>query len=430
MRWSPRSSWLLAAALLLSACGNDDGAGSAIATETATTTPATPSAANPAPTATGPVFASSPPDAARAMQDLRALTDIGPRAATTDGERRAAEYVKQQFEAAGYRASIESFEVDAQTGGSATVRRDDGTEIPFAAPMGGSEDGTVSGPLVVVGGLGRPADYAGVSARGAVVLVQRGEITFAQKARAAEEAGAAALIVANSDPMPFRGDLGDGVRIPVVSISGEQGSSARALAGRTVTVSVDTARLRGQSQNVVGKPSDAPCRAFMGGHYDSVPAGPGANDNASGTAMLMEVARARRIDGLCLIAFGAEELGLFGSRAYVREHGVADARFMLNFDMVSKITRPALIGDAQLTARAGEIAAAKGFQIRVSPSLGTGMSSDHATFIQAGVPALMFYSGDDQFIHTAEDNFANSSQEDIAKFIDLAVAVIDDLHAS
>jgi hypothetical protein len=41
----------------------------------------------------------------------------------------------------------------------------------------------------------------------------------------------------------------------------------------------------------------------------------------------------------------------------------------------------------------------------------------------------MFYSGDDQFIHTPQDNFSNSSQEDIGRFIDLAVAVIDDLHA-
>jgi Zn-dependent M28 family amino/carboxypeptidase len=238
------------------------------------------------------------------------------------------------------------------------------------------------------------------------------------------------LIVSNSDPLPFRGDVGDiNARIPLVSVSGEQGGILRGLAGRRVTVAVNTSRLRGASQNVVGRPSDAPCTAYMGGHYDTVPAGPGANDNASGTAMLIEVGRARRIDGLCLIAFGAEELGLFGSRAFVEEHDVSNARFMLNFDMVSKNTRPTVLGDAKLSARAGEIAAGRGFQVRVAPSLGAGSSSDHATFIAAGVPSLMFYSGDDQFIHTPQDDFTNSSQEDLGRFIDLAVAVIDDLHA-
>jgi Zn-dependent M28 family amino/carboxypeptidase len=120
---------------------------------------------------------------------------------------------------------------------------------------------------------------------------------------------------------------------------------------------------------------------------------------------------------------------LFGSRAFVDEHDVSDARFMLNFDMVSKDTRASVLGDARLSARAGEIATARGFQVRVASSLGAGSSSDHATFIAAGVPSLMFYSGDDQFIHTPQDNFDNSSQADLARFIDLAVAVIDDLHA-
>jgi aminopeptidase YwaD len=384
------------------------------------------------PTASGPIFAKAAPDAARAMEHLRVLTsDIGVRAATKDGERRASEYIRRQFEAAGYRASIEPFEVNVTLSGSASLRREDGTEVPTAALMGGSADGTVRAPLVVVGGLGRPADYSGVSARGAIVIVQRGETTFAQKARAAEDAGAAALIIANNEAAAFRGDLGDsGARIPVIAIAGEQAAMVRGFAGRTVTVSTESSRVSGQSQNVIGKPSAAPCTAYMGGHYDSVEAGPGANDNASGTAMLIEVGRARRIDGLCLIAFGSEEVGLFGSRAYVRDHDVAGARFMLNFDMVSKITRPAVIGDAKLATRAGEIAAAQGFQVRVSAALGPNLSSDHASFIAAGVPALMFYAGDDEFIHTPQDNIANSSRDDLAKFIDLAVAVIDDLYAS
>ena len=60
-------------------------------------------------------------------------------------------------------------------------------------------------------------------------------------------------------------------------------------------------------------------------------------------------------------------------------------------------------------------------------SFGPGTSSDHASFQNAGVPVLMFYAGDDQFIHTAQDDIANVSAEDLGKFLDVAAAVLDQL---
>jgi aminopeptidase YwaD len=293
--------------------------------------------------------------------------------------------------------------------------------------MAGAPDGTAAG-LLVAAGLGRTADYVGVAARGAVVLVTRGETPFAEKARAAQEVGAIALLVLNTDPEPFRGDLGTAaVSIPVVGIAGSDGAAIRALLGQRVTVTSQSLFVNGPSQNVVGQPSSAPCVAYLGAHYDSVPAGPGANDNASGTALLLELARARRIDGLCIVAFGSEEVGLFGSRAFVRAHKVQGARFMLNFDMVAKASGPTLIGDPDLAARVLALPAAGGMSLRSTASLGPGASSDHASFIAAGVPALMFYAGNDQFIHTPQDDLKNVTQADLAKFLDLAVAVIDDL---
>src|SRR3970040_357872 len=75
------------------------------------------------------------------------------------------------------------------------------------------------------------------------------------------------------------------------------------------------------SQNVVARPPGAQCRVIAGGHYDSVPAGPGANDNASGTATAVEIARVLAADGefddACFVLFGSEEVGLIGSAAFV-----------------------------------------------------------------------------------------------------------------
>ena len=53
---------------------------------------------------------------------------------------------------------------------------------------------------------------------------------------------------------------------------------------------------------------------------------------------LLEIARTHRLPGLCVVAFGAEEIGLFGSAAFVEQHDVAAASFMLNFDMTAKLS--------------------------------------------------------------------------------------------
>lgn len=416
-------AWL-AAALLLAACG---GTSAEPSTPEATSSSAPASGSTTAP-ATGTPPARSTPSAARAMSHLRALAgDIGSRPATTDSERRAADYIREQLEAAGYRVTLEEFDVQATLGGSATIRLANGATVE-SAPLNGSANGSVTGDLVPAG-LGRPGDLAAANVRGKIALLDRGEITFAEKVRNAQAAGAIGVVVVNNEAGMFRGDLGgEPTRIPAVSAPRE--SRATLDGARTgVTVEVQTNRVNGRSQNVVAKPSDAPCTAYLGAHYDSVPAGPGANDNASGTSLLIELARARRVDGVCVVAFGAEEVGLFGSRAFVREHGVGSAAFMMNFDMVAKATRPTFIGDEALTRIAAEIARQRNFEVRTVASFGPGTSSDHASFQAAGVPVLMFYAGDDEFIHTAQDDLDNVSQDDLGRFLETAVAVLDRLLA-
>lgn len=416
----------LAAGLILllatSACGPTAAAVPATAVPVRVSATATPPSTPTAPS----VVLRATPEASRAMTHLRALAGtIGTRASTTDGEQRAADYIRTQLETAGYRASLEPFPVQVSLGGAATVTTAADRTIE-ATPMAGAPEGIAVGPLVAVG-LGRAADYTGIAARDAVVLVMRGKTQFAEKVRVAQEAGAVALLVINSDAGPFRGDLGaSAVSIPVLGIAGSDDGALRALLGQRVTVTSQLEVVSGTSQNVVGQPSNAPCGAYIGAHYDSVPAGPGANDNASGTALILELARARRIDGLCVVAFGSEEIGLLGSRAFVRAHKVQGARFMLNFDMVAKSTGPTLIGDPDLAARVLALPAAAGMSLRATASFGPGASSDHATFIAAGVPALMFYSGNDNFIHTAQDDVRNVTEADLAKFLTLAVATIDD----
>src|SRR5689334_9642054 len=135
------------AALVLGACG---GASSKLdATQTAATAPASASPfASEQPTAGVTLPQRAQPDAARAMQHLQVLAgDIGSRPSTSENERRAADYIRQQLEAAGYQTSVEQFDVQATLGGSATLRLPDGSTVD-ASPLGGGANGSVGGAVV------------------------------------------------------------------------------------------------------------------------------------------------------------------------------------------------------------------------------------------------------------------------------------------
>ena len=176
-----------------------------------------------------------------------------------------------------------------------------------------------------------------------------------------------------------------------------------------------------ESQNVVGRPPGGSCGAYLGAHYDSVAGAAGANDNASGSAAVTELARALRgapgAETLCVVAFGAEEIGLNGSQAFVAAHDVTDAAFMLNFDMVAKITTPMFVrGDAELADYASLVASELG-ELLPADDFPRFASSDHVSFADAGVPAVTVHSGDDDFIHSPQDDIANVSRDDLARML-------------
>ncbi len=140
---------------------------------------------------------------------------------------------------------------------------------------------------------------------------------------------------------------------------------------------------------------------YAGAHYDTVKripgvdyGGPGANDNASGVGVLLEAARVMAAETvtptLTFIAFGAEELGLTGSRDYVATMPVwewAQARAMVNFDCVG-------IGDELLLLVDREVDKAFAATLPVAPDAIeriAGGASDQASFADAGIPAVLFF---------------------------------------
>jgi aminopeptidase YwaD len=301
--------------------------------------------------------------------------------------------------------------------------------------MTGSPDGEVRGRVVFIG-LGRPSEVEGRDLDGAIALVNRGVITFRDKALAAQQAGAVGLIVANNGPGPARGtiDASAGVRIPVVGVTPEDAEPIDIAEeeGTVLTLRAQRTSQPFESRNVVARPDgDEACTAYVGGHFDSVARAPGANDNASGTAGVLELARTHRARGLCYAAFGAEELGLFGSKALIKEHGVRGVRFMLNLDMLGVLAGPEVVsvGSDQRSRSMAERASSAAAAIGITIPTGTFppfASSDHASFTEAGVPAVTLHSGDDPVMHSPDDDFEHIEQQSIATMLRAASAILRD----
>src|SRR3712207_5670429 len=143
---------------------------------------------------------------------------------------------------------------------------------------------------------------------------------------------------------------------------------------------------------------------MAGGHLDSVPEGPGLNDNGSGVAAVLEIAEelgGRRVpDGTALrFAFwGAEEIGLVGSRDYVdglsrAERGRIAA--YINLDMVgTPDAEPAVYDGDETIERA--LRRQLGSDV---PERDLGNSSDHAPFRSAGIPVGGIFTGLDDCYH-------------------------------
>lgn len=171
----------------------------------------------------------------------------------------------------------------------------------------------------------------------------------------------------------------------------------------------------GRSWNVVATSAADPIRLLIGAHLDTVGGSPGGNDNASGVAVLLEVARilaGTTTEGLALVAFGAEEFQPvgghhIGSEVYVdRMSGTerASLELMVSADMIGK-PRSFIVGRLRGTpaGAAREVAqAARASGSRASVRI-LGDISDHGPFALAGMPAAFLWTGFEPNHHLPSD---------------------------
>ncbi len=413
-------------AALLIACSSPASVPPASAASSTTAAAAsTPSAPTASTTGTGApaatVSLAGPVDVDRVIAHLKVLSvDIGVRESGSENERRAARYIADVLTAQGYTTSVETFTYPARYDDS-VLRLAGGVTIK-ANLLDGSAMGTANG-MLVDGGTGQPEQLA--AAKGAIVLMRRGGLPFGQKVANAQQAGALGVLVVNNEVGPFRGTLGQQrASIPALAIDGSRAEAVRAALGQTVEMQAAGGTRQVTSQNVVGRRGDT-CRAYIGSHYDSVAEGPGANDNGSGTASMLEMARVRGTDGLCAVAFGSEETGLNGSQAYVASQAAKGAKFVLNFDMMGRIEGPIIVGDPALTESILGVLGRGADQPLRSGTFPPFASSDHVSFSSVGIPAVTITSGDDPNIHTPGDTLEAIRKADLQTMLRLGDAALE-----
>lgn len=397
---------------LLAACADDPAP-----TPPATASPpatATPSAPTTDPTSAGatashPLPADAPDhDVDRAMAHLKLLsTIIGPRVSGSPKARETVAYIADTLRGYGY--AVEVMEFDYRT------------RFRLATVTVGEE--TIGG--IALNGEGTPQKSAegpahddraqeGTAPEGAISIRERGsnDPDDGLLYMAAARAEAAGLIIVNRDtwglwgfPIPVRD------AIPVVLVPQPEGERLAQAARDGATIRVTIGPSRPPAANVIARPAPgARCDIIAGGHHDTTPGSPGALDNASGVAIVLELARAFAADGLdeglCFATFGAEESGLFGSAALARRWADSGELpdIMMNFDVTARGDAVEVIGTPALVADAVERLTAAGIAAFAS-SLPPGYGSDHASFVQVGVPVVFLSDGDVSLIHTPADVF-------------------------
>lgn len=407
----------------------------ATSTAVATVTPVATTAFSPTRSATpaAPAFSGS---AAYAHVDYLAGR-IGSRPGGSQAFADAASYIGSNLQQSGYTVQAQQYQVNTFREASTRFVLSRPIEVEVAARAlvysgGGSVEGTLA-----YGGLGRPSDIpAGV--QGKILLLDRGEITFQSKVDNALSRGVAAVVIANDRAGEFGATLARPVNAPVVSILQVDGQKLLEFVRQgptTVSLTVNATNTTRPGQNVVATRATVPSRrqVILGAHYDSVAAGPGANDNGSGVATLLELARA--VSGrtfafdLAFVAFGDEEIGLVGSKKYLEGLSQQDRLrtvAMINFDMVGVGGVMEFGGDQALAARTIQIAQKLGY--RTQPvSLRPGQSSDHASFTEAGIPSVFFYRADDPNYHSSLDTADRVKPDNLEAAGNVALAFLDAL---
>jgi aminopeptidase YwaD len=289
---------------------------------------------------------------------------------------------------------------------------------------------------------------------------------FFDKSKEAQQQGASGVVFFDAfgskyEPVFSRHSEYDAVGIPVVFINSKGYKKTIGIPGAkkdiiTVDLNVTINKAERNSNNIAAYiDNHAKYTVILGAHYDHLGYGEdgnslfanakkehlihhGADDNASGTAAVLELAKWVKKKKLhhynyLFINFSGEELGLYGSKAFVKDEAIDSAHIacMINLDMVGRLNDSTHsltlggVGTSPVWAGALEMGGDY-FKLTIDSS-GVG-PSDHTSFYNAGIPVLFFFTGSHKDYHKPSDkaDLINYPGEvKVIKYVSKVVAKID-----
>lgn len=372
-----------------------------------------------------------PPGGVPAIADA----NNGIRTSGTPGYDDTVDYVAALLEDAGYLVTIQPFQFQTFIALSPSILEQvapapAGTVANTILSYSGSGDVTAAVTALTAPSLDatpgcEAADFAGFPA-GNIALISRGACTFAIKATNAYNAGASGVVLYNNQPGDINGTLGNAftLDLPVTSVTQDVGVQLAATPGLVMRLKTDTFAGIATSYNVLAETRGGdPNNVIMAGaHLDSVNAGPGIQDNGSGSAAILEtalqMAKVKPRNKVRFAWWGAEESGLVGSTYYVNNLSQEEQgriALYLNFDMIASPNYVFFILDGDDSDAVGAPAGPAGsaaieqvfqsyYSQRGLPFKGSDFSgrSDYGPFIAVGIPAGGLFTGAEG-LKTAEE---------------------------
>jgi Zn-dependent M28 family amino/carboxypeptidase len=369
------------------------------------------------------------------LQDIAYTVGGGNRAMGTPGFNASGEYVLSQLRAAGYEPIVQYFTAPNWSVLGAQMLQTQPVQFSWNypadfTPIVYSFGGVVAAKkLVFVGDGCSQEKYTEKGfVAGDIALVSRSaNCLTANIVDNATAAGAGALLIANNNPSvagPYRTRVDwhkyEDVKFPMVTVSTSLGSILQQLLAenQTVTLSlnVTTSLIATPTYNIIADTKDGRANRtiVVGSHLDSVPAGPGINDNGSGSSTNLELALTLaklKIELKNRIRFAwwaAEELGLLGSTFYVNDlvanhpEELKTIAFNLNYDMLgspnffrgiyngSSGPENVAVGSGLLQEMWEKYFTDKGIAYNMTEFDGR---SDYGAFIANGIPAGGLFTG-------------------------------------
>lgn len=269
--------------------------------------------------------------------------------------------------------------------------------------------------------------------------------------------GASAIVFANSDPnqenpsseLPRQAHT---VSIPVVFVQGELAKKLTTQKEVEIKLAVNIVREKKSGRNVIAKLDfGAPTTVIIGAHYDHLGYGDhgslhrgekaihnGADDNASGVAMILSLAEYfatgnTKGHNLVFIAFTGEEMGLLGSGHFVKSPTIdlSKVSYMINLDMVGRLKAEEKtlgvngVGTSPSWNKALKKVSAFGMDIKTTES-GIG-PSDHTSFYLKNIPVIHVFSGTHNDYHKPSDDVELINYDGMGRITHFLEALIEKL---